>query len=62
MMSVMNMASLHLYHGGATLRVVGLVVRVHHAGMFLLAPVFGWLADRRLDDRRRAAGARRAWP
>lgn len=46
MVSVMNMASLHLHHGGATLRVVGLVISVHLAGMFLLAPVFGWLADR----------------
>jgi hypothetical protein len=37
MVSVMNMASLHLHHGGATLRVVGLVISVHLAGMFLLA-------------------------
>ncbi|MGW7533328.1 MFS transporter [Amycolatopsis sp. NPDC054798] len=46
MVSVMNMASLHLHHGGSTLRVVGFAISVHLAGMFLLAPVFGWLSDR----------------
>ncbi|WP_409186260.1 MFS transporter [Amycolatopsis sp. VS8301801F10] len=46
MVSVMNMASLHLHHGGSTLRVVGFAISVHLAGMFLLAPLFGWLSDR----------------
>jgi MFS family permease len=46
MVSVMNMASLHLYHGGGTLRVIGFAISIHLAGMFLLAPVFGWLSDR----------------
>jgi MFS family permease len=32
--------------GGTTLRVIGLVISVHVAGMYLFSPVVGWLADR----------------
>lgn len=46
MLAVMNMGSLHLHHGGASLRVVGLVISAHVAGMYLLSPVMGWLTDR----------------
>ncbi|MBB5803196.1 MFS family permease [Saccharothrix ecbatanensis] len=46
MVSGMNMASLHLHHGGESLRVVGAAISVHLAGMFLLSPLFGWLVDR----------------
>ena len=37
---------------GTTLRVIGLVISVHVAGMYLFSPVVGWLADRagRPDD------------
>jgi MFS family permease len=46
MVSVMNMATLHLHHGGAGLRVIGLVISFHVGAMFLLAPVFGYQTDR----------------
>jgi MFS family permease len=46
MLATMNMGSLHLYHGGASVRVVGLVISAHVAGMFLFSPVMGWLTDR----------------
>jgi len=46
MVSGMNMASLHLHHGGGSLDVVGFAISAHLAGMFLLSPLFGWLVDR----------------
>jgi MFS family permease len=46
MVSGMNMASLHLHHGGESLQMVGAAISVHLGGMFLLSPVFGWLVDR----------------
>ncbi len=46
MVAVMVMTPVHMSHHGASLRVVGFVISVHVAGMFALAPVFGWLADR----------------
>jgi MFS family permease len=45
MISVMVMTPIHMDHGGATLRVIGLVISVHIAGMFAFSPVVGWLAD-----------------
>ncbi|MGV9306753.1 MFS transporter [Nonomuraea sp. NPDC003727] len=46
MVSVMSMTPVHLDHGGADLEVIGLVLSLHIAGMFMLSPVVGWLADR----------------
>ena len=46
MVGLMSMAPVHMTHVGSSLTVVGLVISVHMAGMFALAPVFGWLADR----------------
>lgn len=46
MVGVMSMTPVHLGHGGADLQLVGVVISVHLAGMFALAPVFGRLADR----------------
>lgn len=46
MVAVMVMSPLHLGHGGASLTVVGVVISVHVAGMFALAPAVGALADR----------------
>lgn len=46
MISVMVMTPLHMHHGGATLEVIGVVVSAHVLGMFALAPVVGWSADR----------------
>jgi MFS family permease len=36
----------HMRHEGATLRIVGVVISVHVAGMYALSPVVGWLSDR----------------
>jgi MFS family permease len=46
MISLMNMAAIHLHHGGATLHVVGLAFSGHVAAMFLPAPLIGHLVDR----------------
>ena len=46
MVSVMVMARLHMDHGGAELRLIGVVLSVHVFGMFAFAPVMGWLVDR----------------
>ena len=46
MVSVMVMTPLHMHHGGAELRLIGLVISVHVFGMFALSPVMGWLVDR----------------
>ncbi|MHB8275402.1 MAG: MFS transporter [Dermatophilaceae bacterium] len=45
MVSVMVMTPLHMDHGGAELRLIGLVISVHVFGMFAFAPVMGWLGD-----------------
>ena len=47
MVGVMSMAPIHMAHGGAELRLVGIVISFHTAGMYALSPVFGCLADRR---------------
>jgi MFS family permease len=46
MVAVMVMTPLHMHHGGASLEVIGIVISVHVLGMFFLAPVVGWAADR----------------
>ena len=46
MVGVMSMAPVHMGHGGAGLRMVGIVISFHTAGMYALSPVFGWLSDR----------------
>ncbi|GAB3801890.1 MFS transporter [Micromonospora zhanjiangensis] len=49
MVGIMAMTPVHLgeSHGDADLlRVVGLVISVHIAGMYALSPVVGWLTDR----------------
>jgi MFS family permease len=47
-MTPVHMGSDHLHPGGpaATLQVIGLVISVHVAGMYLFSPLVGWLADR----------------
>jgi MFS family permease len=42
----MTMTPVHMRHGGADLRLVGLVISVHIAGMYALSPAVGWLVDR----------------
>ncbi|UQX04917.1 MFS transporter [Streptomyces sp. RerS4] len=46
MVSIMVMTPVDLGHHGAGLRLVGLVISGHIAGMFAFSPVMGWLADR----------------
>jgi len=46
MVAVMVMTPLHMQHGGAELRVIGIVISVHVLGMFAFSPAIGWLADK----------------
>ncbi len=52
MVSIMAMTPVHLTHlthgesDAATLSIIGLTISLHIAGMYLLSPVFGILADR----------------
>ena len=46
MVAVMVMTPVHMHDHGATLRIVGLVISVHIAGMYAASPLFGWFADR----------------
>jgi len=50
MVGVMVMTPVHMGHAGGdegtTLRVIGLVISVHVAGMYLFSPLVGLLADR----------------
>jgi len=50
MVGVMSMTPVHILDAGHdsahTLRLVGIVLSFHIAGMFALAPVTGWLSDR----------------
>lgn len=46
MVSVMVMTPLHMHHGGAALRVIGLVISIHIVGMFALSPLTGIAVDR----------------
>jgi MFS family permease len=50
MVGVMVMTPVHMGHAGgdagSTLRVIGLVISVHVAGMYLFSPLVGLLADR----------------
>jgi MFS family permease len=46
MVAVMTMAPVQLHDMGGGLSVIGLVVSGHIAGMFLPAPLSGWLTDR----------------
>ena len=50
MVGVMAMTPVHIrdagHDAGHTLRVVGIVLSAHIAGMYALSPVVGWLTDR----------------
>jgi MFS family permease len=46
MVSVMVMTPLHMQHGGAALKVIGVVISLHVLGMFAFAPLMGSAADR----------------
>jgi MFS family permease len=40
------MTPVHLHGHGASLAIVGFTISLHIAGMYALAPVFGWVSDR----------------
>ncbi|MGH3425293.1 MAG: MFS transporter, partial [Nocardioidaceae bacterium] len=46
MVGVMAMTPVHMQDHGTSLRIVGLTISLHIAGMFALSPVMGVLADR----------------
>src|SRR5436190_9910589 len=50
MVGIMAMTPVHIrgagYDAAHTLRIVGIVISVHIAGMYAFAPVIGWLTDR----------------
>jgi MFS family permease len=46
MVGVMSMTPVHLQHGGASLRIIGLVISGHITGMYVASPVVGMLSDR----------------
>lgn len=46
MVSIMSMTPVHLDEGLATLTIIGIVISIHVAGMYTLAPLIGSLADR----------------
>ncbi|MCX6397243.1 MAG: MFS transporter [Propionibacteriales bacterium] len=46
MVSVMVMTPLHMEHGHASLKVIGVVISLHVLGMFAFAPVVGSATDR----------------
>ncbi|NUW44299.1 MFS transporter [Nonomuraea rhodomycinica] len=46
MVSVMSMTPVKLHHDGSALDVIGLVISLHIAGMYVLSPVVGWLSDK----------------
>lgn len=46
MVGVMVMTPLHMDHGGAGLRLIGLVISIHILGMYALSPLTGLCTDR----------------
>ncbi|MFE3069570.1 MFS transporter [Streptomyces sp. NPDC059247] len=46
MVSIMSMTPVALTHHGADIRMVGLVISGHIAGMYAFSPLMGWLSDR----------------
>jgi MFS family permease len=46
MVGLMSMTPVHMDHAGASLRVVGVVIGLHVAAMYIASPLFGWMADR----------------
>jgi MFS family permease len=56
MVGVMSMTPLHLQHGDASLRIIGLVISVHITGMYIASPLVGIVSDRFGRHRVIAAG------
>ncbi|GAA1547829.1 hypothetical protein GCM10009730_66230 [Streptomyces albidochromogenes] len=45
MIALMNMAALHMHHGGVSVGLIGIVISFHVAGMYLPSPLVGYLVD-----------------
>lgn len=46
MIAIMSMTAVHMHGHGASMTLIGLTISFHVGGMYGLAPVFGWLADK----------------
>ncbi|SJM52962.1 MFS transporter [Gulosibacter sp. 10] len=46
MVAVMTMTPVHMAHMGGTVTIVGIAISLHVAGMYVLSPLVGFLADR----------------
>ena len=46
MVGVMALTPVHMQDHGSALRIIGITISLHIAGMFALSPVMGWIADR----------------
>lgn len=46
MVAIMTMTPVHVVHHGGTIELVGITISMHILGMYLLAPVAGWMVDR----------------
>lgn len=51
MVAVMALTPVHMEDHGAALKVIGLTISLHIAGMYALSPVMGWLSDTWGPDR-----------
>jgi MFS family permease len=45
MVGVMALTPVHMQDHGSTLKIIGLTISIHIAGMFALSPVMGWVSD-----------------
>lgn len=45
MVAVMALTPVHMQDHGSALKIIGLTISLHIAGMFALSPVMGWLSD-----------------
>ncbi|WP_394250409.1 MFS transporter [Arthrobacter pityocampae] len=46
MVALMGMTPVHMSGHGSSLTIIGVTISLHLAGMYALAPVFGWLTDK----------------
>lgn len=46
MVGIMALTPVHMQDHGSTLRIIGITISIHIAGMFALSPVMGWISDR----------------
>lgn len=46
MVSIMTMTPVHIAHHGGSVAIVGITISLHVAGMYVLAPLVGFLTDR----------------